>query len=92
MTLQGHTLRYGHRHNTCIKYLKYILDSVNEFNGCYIGWIRLRKECFVYNLFCTQVTFVLILSSTDIHKHNKNGRQLLLNVAIKSKNKHLLFK
>ena len=55
--------------NACNKYLKYILDSVSEFNGCYkevdgIG----RSGLSIILLFCAQLTFDLILSPRYISR------------------------
>ena len=51
---------------TCNKYIKYILDSVSEFNGSYLGIER--SDLSIIFLFCTKVTFDLILSPSDIFR------------------------
>ena len=55
--------------NTCNKDLKYILDSVSKFNGCYIGRDDIeRSDSSIILLFCTQLTFDLIMSPRDVSR------------------------
>ena len=84
--------------NTCNKYFKDILDSVSQFNGCYIVGDDIERNVLsIILLFCAQLTFDLILSPRDIsrlgihsyllhiYKHNQHGCQLPLNFTIKAK-------
>ena len=50
--------------NTCNKYFKDILDSVSQFNGCYIVGDDIERNVLsIILLFCAQLTFDLISES-----------------------------
>ena len=53
----------------CHMYLQYILDSVSEFNGYYMVRRLHRNVCLcIVMLFCTYLTFDLILRHRDIFR------------------------